>query len=389
MMSKLKIKQEYSSKLQINILGWINIKTLMNNIESNNLKFPITFNILIEETINTVYYLEHQSQFKQDISSLNKSSFEENGIIVIYADYIRIENSLFTQNIGYNMIKDLISEESNVWKILLKNNEEIKLTFEDNAQNLDLTYSSIDYKIKGNNTVIYSVPCELKLNKNLIFNSGNLCRIKRNLDLQNYTYSELGDLKVFETHLKIITNSLEFIIPYNRLKESKPNNYSLELILLDNSNIFLENIPAVKFNEILSFINVKIMNPPEYHNDNSPVAPVNQLSNSFTQSPQVMQQQPANNFSNNNEYNAPRNHKSKIVGLILNMLVVGLGYAYVGKWGDGLILFVIYTALIAFGILFLIIGIGLLFILGAIILWIYSLFKTNDMIDKYNAGLPY
>lgn len=362
----------------------------MNNIESNNdLKFPITFNIVIEETINTVYFLENQSQFKQDISSLNKSSFEENGIIVIYADYIRIENSLFTQNIEYNMIKNFISEESKVWEIYLKNNEVIKLTFEENAHNLDLAYSSIDNKIKGNNIVLYSVPCELKLNKNLIFNSGNLCKIKRNLDLQNYTYSELGDLKVFETHLKILTNSLELIIPYNKINEIKPNNYSLELILLDSSNIFLENIPAVLFNEIFSYINGQIMNPPEYLNENSYVSQVSQLSNSFTQSPMEMQQQPVNNYSNNIEYNAPRNHKSKIVGLILNMLVVGLGYAYVGKWGDGFILLVIYTALIAFGILFLVIGIGLLFILGAIILWIYSLFKTNDMIDKYNAGLPY
>lgn len=66
-----------------------------------------------------------------------------------------------------------------------------------------------------------------------------------------------------------------------------------------------------------------------------------------------------------------------------------MGYAYVGKWGEGFILLVIYTILIIFGFMSLIIGIGFLFLLGAIILWIYSLFKTNEMIDNYNAGLPY
>lgn len=363
----------------------------MNNIETANskIKFPITFNVLIEETINTVYYLESQSHFKQDISSLNKSTFEENGIIIIYDDYIRIENSLFVQNIEFYRIKEIISQQSKVWKILLKNNEEILLTFDENAQNIDFAFSSLDYKVNQKDTVLYSVPCELKVNKNLIYNLGNLCIIKRNLNFQNYTYSEYSTLEVFETYLKVINDSLELNIPYNMLKEAKQNNNAIELLFFDNSNIFLQNIPAVHFLDISLLINKKLLNPPQYINENSSVAPVNQLINSYNQPSQINQQQSYGNFTNNNAYDPPLNRKSKLVGLILNMLIVGLGYAYVGKWGDGLILLVIYSALIAFGLLFLIIGIGFLFLIGAIILWVYSLFKTNQMIDNYNAGLPY
>lgn len=84
-----------------------------------------------------------------------------------------------------------------------------------------------------------------------------------------------------------------------------------------------------------------------------------------------------------NNQNRPQNQKSKAVGLILNFLVVGLGYAYVGKWGEGIVLFVVYF-------LMWILGFALIFpFLIALIIWIYSLFKTNEMIDKYNRGELY
>lgn len=95
-----------------------------------------------------------------------------------------------------------------------------------------------------------------------------------------------------------------------------------------------------------------------------------------------------NQFNNQNQYQQyqnrpPQNQKSKAVGLILNMLLVGLGYAYVGKWGEGIVLVVIY-------LLMWLLGFILLFpFIIALAIWIYSLFKTNEMIDKYNQGLPY
>ena len=91
------------------------------------------------------------------------------------------------------------------------------------------------------------------------------------------------------------------------------------------------------------------------------------------------------NQYNNNPHNSqrPQNQKSKAVGIILNVLIVGLGYAYVGKWGEGIVLLVVY-------LLMWFLGLFLLFpFIIAFALWIYSLVKTNEMIDKYNAGLPY
>ena len=89
-----------------------------------------------------------------------------------------------------------------------------------------------------------------------------------------------------------------------------------------------------------------------------------------------------NQENNNVQNNLPRNQKSKALGLILNFFVVGLGYAYVDKWGEGIVFFVANALCLLFS--FLIIP----FII-AIILWIYTLYKTNEMIDCYNAGLPY
>lgn len=88
------------------------------------------------------------------------------------------------------------------------------------------------------------------------------------------------------------------------------------------------------------------------------------------------------NYNQPNNQNRPLNQKSKVVGIILNIILVGLGYAYVGKWGEGIVIFVVYILCVLFSVLIIP---GII----AIILWIYTLIKTNEMIDNYNAGLPY
>lgn len=102
-------------------------------------------------------------------------------------------------------------------------------------------------------------------------------------------------------------------------------------------------------------------------------------NNDFQQNNNYQQFNSQNQFQNN----SPQNKKSKIIGLILNMLVVGLGYAYVGKWGEGIVLLVVYLIMFFLGFMLMFPWII------ALAIWIYSLFKTNEMIDKYNKGLPY
>lgn len=112
------------------------------------------------------------------------------------------------------------------------------------------------------------------------------------------------------------------------------------------------------------------------------------VSNNLNTNHNVSQNNNYQQYSNpgqayNNQRVIPQNKKSKAVGLILNIILVGLGYAYVGKWGEGIILLVVY-------ILMWILGFMLFFPwIIALGLWVYSLIKTNDMIDKYNNGLPY
>lgn len=127
--------------------------------------------------------------------------------------------------------------------------------------------------------------------------------------------------------------------------------------------------------------NAEVQNIPDKYSENE-LTNTNMQQN-IPQNNVNYQQYQNPNQGYNNQQVRPQNQKSKAVGLILNILVVGLGYAYVGKWGEGIVLFVVY-------LLMWILGFALFFpFIIAIALWIYSLIKTNQMIDNYNNGLPY
>lgn len=122
--------------------------------------------------------------------------------------------------------------------------------------------------------------------------------------------------------------------------------------------------------------------------NNNPKAP--EINNNNNPNEQYQQQYNQNNTPQytdnynqaNYNQNRPQNQKSKAVGIILNIILVGLGYAYVGKWGEGIVIFIVYILCLLFSVL-------IIPAIIAVILWVYTLFKTNEMIDKYNAGLPY
>ena len=96
------------------------------------------------------------------------------------------------------------------------------------------------------------------------------------------------------------------------------------------------------------------------------------------------------NYQVQEEYNnQPANEKSKLIGFLLNFFVPGLGYGYVDRWKEGIIIFIAYSVMWGLGILLLIVLIGFIFLIAALAIWLYSLVKTMEMIDKYNAGLPY
>lgn len=75
-------------------------------------------------------------------------------------------------------------------------------------------------------------------------------------------------------------------------------------------------------------------------------------------------------------YSIPQ--KSTGIGIVLSFLWVGLGHLYAGQIGKGLGLMVAYIAL-------LVISIFLLFpAIIALVLWLWAMFDTRDVINQYN-----
>lgn len=111
----------------------------------------------------------------------------------------------------------------------------------------------------------------------------------------------------------------------------------------------------------------------------------NSLQTQPTQNLQTQAYNPPNNTQFNYQQNyqqMPVEQKSKLLGFILGFFIPGLGYGYVGKWTEAIAIFIGYWVCVF--LFFLILPL----LIGAI-LWIYSLYKTNDMIDKHNRGMPY
>jgi len=108
-------------------------------MEISNLKLPITFNCTITENIDTIYRLEDYTILKEDISSLNKKNIEENGLIIINKEYVRIESKYCIQNFPYHLIKEIktTNEQSQIWNITLNNGETITIYFNSTDENIE------------------------------------------------------------------------------------------------------------------------------------------------------------------------------------------------------------------------------------------------------------
>jgi len=122
---------------------------------------------------------------------------------------------------------------------------------------------------------------------------------------------------------------------------------------------------------------------------------------------QFQQQYPQRNIQQNTPNNMPLNQKSKLIVLILHIIIPGLGYAYMGRWGKFIITpiamfvtlvirnffnqtpnYMIYKGGYEPGIPlaeYIILGLSLLMI-G---IWIYTSYNSITIVDKYNRGLPY
>lgn len=377
-------------------------KELVNkNINSDDITFPITLNTVIEENLNTVFYLEKYGNFKQDLSTLNKTKFNENGIIILDKNVIRIENAFFVQNIPFNLITTIEANESTdyFWSILLENNEKILLRFTDNSSTIKENFNILqkifeDYKNEPKE--LYKLMNTIHQRKSLIKALPAQTTIQNNIDsISGLTINSIGYLALYNDFVIISTNYYQQNFPYHLITDARLNNGVLEIIFNTPGTIYVdyswhqEEMARNIVNTIYEKKNN--LNPTQgvvnsYNINNQG----NNLQTTKPQDNQIYQQSlQQNHYAQYNQNNMPINQKSVAVGVILNMLVVGLGFAYVGKWGEGILLFIGYSLLIFLGVLLLILGIGIIFLFLALILWIISLVKTIEMIEKYNKGQLY
>lgn len=92
--------------------------------------FPQVFNCTISESLTTIYRLEDKISFKKDISSLNTNTINENGLLIVYENFIRIDNIYFNQNIHLKDINDFkVNDDGYSWQIILNDTETINLLF--------------------------------------------------------------------------------------------------------------------------------------------------------------------------------------------------------------------------------------------------------------------
>ncbi|MCD7781101.1 MAG: TM2 domain-containing protein [Methanosphaera sp.] len=120
-------------------------------------------------------------------------------------------------------------------------------------------------------------------------------------------------------------------------------------------------------------------NPPSYQQNDMQQNP--QYNQQFNQQ-QNQQYQQQYNPQYNQQYQAP-NHKSAFLALILQFFVPGLGYVYIGKTRDGILVFVIMIILFILGFITLLIT-----WLIEIVLWIYVLFDVYSKAKLINEGRP-
>ncbi len=105
----------------------------------------------------------------------------------------------------------------------------------------------------------------------------------------------------------------------------------------------------------------------------------NQNQQQYQQSNQQQNQQYTNQTPNG-QPTAPIYKKSKLLALIFNFVIPGLGHCYVGNWSKGIIIFAAYC-------IFFLLGIFLLFpFIIAILIWAYGLFDVYRQADLYNKG---
>lgn len=86
-------------------------------------------------------------------------------------------------------------------------------------------------------------------------------------------------------------------------------------------------------------------------------------------------------YGNNNAY-AAAPQKSTGLGIVLSIIFVGLGHLYAGLISKGITLMIVYILLIVLSPFTIFLS-----LIVALILWIWSIYDVNKMINQYNQQI--
>ncbi|MDE4078651.1 hypothetical protein OTK55_06430 [Methanosphaera sp. Vir-13MRS] len=315
------------------------------------------------------------------------------GKLEIYNDFLKINTSQTNRKIEYNFIKSVFLSEINKkdFEIELKNNEIIHLVILDSINTFDETYvflkENIAYDKKENfktielpenpqnsvnninPNIVEKIPGDIEtqnqsneidnlpliinasstINKNLLYTLSNETFIKQELNsVNNINITADGEFGIYKEYISINNFYFELNLPYSMLKSIDVKNIMGKLIIINLKN-------GSHF-----FINPKNI-------DNNQLNKIEYILNHYI-TPMYNQ--------------VPMNKKSVLVAIILHLLLVGLGYTYLNKWGKFLIVLIveIFCALTSWLVIPAIIG---------LILWLYALIDCITMVGKYNNGEQY
>ena len=320
-------------------------------------------------------------------------TINEIGTLEVYDYRISINTNTTNRIITFDNIQRLHLNGKNL-EIFLIHGEVVNLVIIDDENNpFSNAYNFIQSKIGSEEKyaayrqeVLLNLNVPVTENKNLLYYLANETMLKQNLNfIQRFNIYEQSNILIFNDHIFIDNNVFSQNIPYSMMKNITFNDNNplfnksdqnsimctVEIFLFNGSNIVF-NFKEYEKNIAYQLYNMNYQNT--QYNPN-----MQQNTNQYNQQNTNYNQQNPNYNPYTNNYQVQRNQKSVLIAIILHLLLVGLGYGYIGKWDNFFI--ILAVSFICLIISFLIIPIFIL-----IIVWFYALINTIHLVERYNKG---
>lgn len=271
---------------------------------------------------------------------------------------------------------------------------------------------STEQGIESENTTSSVVMADVTINKNLLYNLPNETFIKQDLNtITSMDFTKRSEFGVYPEYVSINNVVYELNIPYNVINAVELNDslgLSLVVTLTNGGTFFVkpDKYFKTRFNNMYAQINYFTNNTPKSNMDlssNYTYSIPQPQNNQYYMNPNMYNQQPQfQNYTNQ----VPRQNKSILIAVVLHLLLPGLGYAYLDRWGKFIItlIAIALTVIISLAVIsifsmvryrvyptsiWLVDLIIMVLRLLPVLIWVYVLINTIMMVDKYNNRESY